>query len=46
MIQNVLEINYYDYVRELEMDCMSEKQEMVIGGELSRGYIIGSGVAL
>ena len=48
MIQNVLEMNYYDYVRlrELEMDCMSEKQEMVIGRELSRGYIIGSRVAL
>ena len=38
-------MNDYDYVRELEMDCTSEKQEMVIGGELSRGYIIGSGVA-
>ena len=41
MIQNVFEMNCYDYVRELEMDCMSEKQEMVIGRELSRGYIIG-----
>ena len=46
MIQNVLEMNDYDYVRELEMDCMSEKQEMVLGGKLSRGYIIGLGVAL
>ena len=46
MIQNVLEMNYYDYVRELKMDCMSKSQEMVIYGELSRGYIIGSGVAL
>ena len=45
MIQIVSEMNDYDYVRELEMDCMSEKQEMVIGGELSRGYT-GSGVAL
>ena len=32
MFQNVLEMNDYDYVRELEVDCMSEKQEMVIGG--------------
>ena len=46
MIQNVLEMNDYDYVLEFEMDCMSDKQEMVISGELSRGYIIGSGVAL
>ena len=46
MIQNVLEMNDYEYVCEFGMGCMSDKQEMVISGELSRGYTIGSGVAL